>query len=152
MKFSWWWPWRSLEIYKFFSLSTYILFPSSYKVGNTFQHIQWNIHIRAVHGPVESNTKSRNVVNGGNITLRLLILDHWNRMLNEGNLKSWGIKQRFHSICYHRTLNCLTRVALNRGSTVFAIIRPWIVSHMCSIKQRFHSICYHQTLNCLTHV
>jgi hypothetical protein len=52
MKFSRWWSWILLEMYKFFSHIYHL--PTPYKVGDTFQNIQWNLHIRTL---LESGSK-----------------------------------------------------------------------------------------------
>jgi hypothetical protein len=45
--------------------------------------------------PVNLNTEVRKILNGGNLTLMLLTWDHWDRMLNEGNLNSKNIQLSF---------------------------------------------------------
>lgn len=42
----------------------------------------------SISGSADLNTEMRKILNGENITLRLLIWEHWNGMLNDGNPKT----------------------------------------------------------------
>jgi hypothetical protein len=59
---------------------------------------QWNLHLRFLWEVVDLNTKLRKIVNGGNLTLRLLTWDFEIECQMRENLKSNNIKRGFHCI------------------------------------------------------
>jgi hypothetical protein len=52
------------------------------KLQNLIIQTQWNPHFRFLWGSVNSNTQLRKILNGRNLTLRVLTWDQWNSMLN----------------------------------------------------------------------